>query len=123
MTGVHAVVAVKGFERGKYRLAGALTEAERHLLIKTMLDDVLEALRAAPGIASINVLSSDVGVLPKDVEQIVDAGVGLNAAVAHAARVLSNEGAHSLLFLPADLPFITVDDIEALLAAANDHDA
>jgi 2-phospho-L-lactate guanylyltransferase len=123
MRGVHAVVAVKGFERGKYRLAGALTEAERHLLIKTMLDDVLEALRAAPGIASINVLSSDVGVLPKDVEQIVDAGVGLNAAVAHAARVLSNEGAHSMLFLPADLPFITVDDIEALLAAANDHDA
>jgi 2-phospho-L-lactate/phosphoenolpyruvate guanylyltransferase len=124
MIGVHAVVAVKGFERGKYRLAGVLTEAERHLLIKTMLDDVLEALRAAPGIASINVLSSDIVVLPNDIEQIVDpGGVGLNAAVAHAARVLSNEGAHSMLFLPADLPFITVDDIEALLAAANDHDA
>lgn len=123
MTGVHAVVAVKGFERGKHRLAGVFTEAERHLLIKTMLDDVLGALRAAPGIASINVLSSDVGVLPKDVEPIVDPGVDLNAAVAHAAYVLSNDGAHSMLFLPADLPFVTADDIEALLAAAKDHDA
>jgi 2-phospho-L-lactate guanylyltransferase len=123
MTIVHAVVAVKGFERGKYRLAGVLTEAQRHLLIQTMLNDVLAALRAAPGIASINVLCSDIALLPKDIEQIVDPGTGLNAAVSHAARVLANEGAHSMLFLPADLPFVTVDDINALLAAANDHDA
>ena len=123
MNAVHAVVAVKGFERGKYRLAGVLTEAQRHLLIETMLNDVLDALRAARGIASINVLSSDMALLPKDVEQIVDPGTGLNAAVAHAARVLSNDGAHSILLLPADLPFIAVDDINALLAAANDHDA
>ena len=123
MTVVHAVVAVKGLERGKHRLAGVLTEAERHLLIKTMLNDVLDALRAAPGIASINVLSSDLGVLSNDVEQIVDPGAGLNAAIAHAARVLSNDGAHSMLFLPADLPLVTVEDINALLAAANEHDA
>lgn len=123
MTVVHAVVAVKGFERGKHRLASVLTEAERHLLIKIMLNDVLDALRAAPGIASINVLSGDLAVMPKDVEQIVDPGMGLNAAVAHAARVVSNEGAHSMLLLPADLPFVTVDDINALLAAAKDHDA
>lgn len=120
---VHALVAVKGFERGKYRLAGVLTEAERRLLIQTMLDDVLDALRATPGIASINVLSSDVTVLPNDVERIVDPGAGLNAAIAHAARVLSNDGAHSMLYLPADLPLVTVDDINALLAAAKDHDA
>jgi len=120
---VHAVVAVKGFERGKHRLASVLTEAQRHLLIKTMLNDVLDALRAAPGIASINVLSSDVGVLSNDVEQIVDPGTGLNAAVANAARVLSNDGAHSMLLLPADLPLVTVDDINALLAAAKEHDA
>jgi 2-phospho-L-lactate/phosphoenolpyruvate guanylyltransferase len=123
MIAVHAVVAVKGFERGKYRLAGVLTEAQRHLLIETMLNNVLNALRAASGIASINVLSNDVSVLPKDVRQIVDPGAGLNSAVAHAAHVLSSEGARSMLFLPADLPFVTVDDINALLAAANDHDA
>lgn len=124
MTSVHAVVPVKGLERGKYRLAGALTEAERHLLIETMLGDVLDALRATPGIASINVLSSEAAVLlPKDVEQIVDPGEGLNAAVMHAARVLSNEGARSMLLLPADLPFVTSEDIGALLAAASDHDA
>lgn len=120
---VHAVVAVKGLERGKYRLAGVLTEAERHLLIKTMLDDVLDALRGTPGIATINVLSSDVTVLPNDVERIVDPGTGLNAAIAYAARVLSNDGAHSMLYLPADLPLITPDDIGALMAAAKEHDA
>lgn len=123
MTAVHAVVAVKGLQRGKFRLAGILTEAQRQLLITTMLNNVLDALRAAPGITSINVLSGDVGVLPKDVEQIVDPGTGLNAAIAHAARILSNDGAHSMLLLPADLPLVTVDDINALLAAAKDHDA
>ena len=123
MTAVHAVVAVQGFERGKYRLAGVLTEAQRHLLVSTMFNGVLEALRETPGIASINVLSSEPIVLPKDVEQIVDPGTGLDAAIANAARVLSNEGAHSMLFLPADLPFITADDIVALLVAAKDHDA
>jgi 2-phospho-L-lactate guanylyltransferase len=123
MTAVHAVVAVKGLERGKYRLSGVLTEAQRHLLIQTMLNDVLNALRGARGIASINVLSSDTIVLPRDVEKIVDPGVGLNAAVAYAARVLSDEGAGSMLFLPGDLPFVTAQDIDALLAAASDHDA
>ena len=123
MKSVHAVVAVKGLERGKYRLAGALTEGQRRLLIETMLNDVLDALRATPGIASINVLSSDTAVLPKDVEQIVDPGDGLNAAVTYAAQVLSNDGAASMLLLPADLPFVTADDIGALLEAANDHDA
>lgn len=91
MTPAHAVVAVKGLERGKNRLAEALTEKERHLLITTMLSDVIGALRATRGIASINVLSSDSAVLPKDVEPIVDPGEGLNAAVAHAASVLSND--------------------------------
>lgn len=123
MTAVHAVVAVAGFERDKHRLARVLTETARHLLIKTMLNDVLAALRATPGIASINVLSSDIRLLQKDVEQIVDPGTGLNAAVANAARTLANEGAHSMLLLPGDLPFITVDDIVALLDAAKDHDA
>ena len=123
MTAVHAVVAVKGLQRGKYRLAGALTEAERHLLIKTMLSNVLDALRATPGVASINVLSGDAAALPADVELIVDPGEGLNAAVTHAARVLANEGAESMLLLPADLPFVTTDDISALLDAAGDHDA
>lgn len=123
MTAVHAVVAVKGLERGKHRLAGVLTESERHLLIKTMLNGVLDALRATPGIASINVLSSDTTVLPKDVEQIFDPGEGLSAAVAYAACVLADEGAKSMLVLPADLPFVTSDDISALLAAATDHDA
>lgn len=123
MTGVHAVVAVKGLDRGKYRLAGALTETQRHLLITTMLGDVIEALRATQGIASVYVLSGDRAVLPDNVEHIDDPGAGLNAAVSHAARVVSTAGGKSMLVLSADLPFVTADDIGALLAAAKDHDA
>jgi 2-phospho-L-lactate/phosphoenolpyruvate guanylyltransferase len=123
MTPVHAVVAVKGLERGKYRLAKVLTEAQRQLLIKTMLSNVLDALRATPGIASINVLSTDTAALPADVELIVDPGDDLNGAVEYAARVLANEGAGAMLLLPGDLPFVTSGDIAALLDAASDHDA
>lgn len=123
MTGVHAVVAVKGFERGKYRLAGALNPSQRHLLIATMLDDVLNALRATRGIASISVLTGDSAVLPPGMRHICDPGMGLNVGVACAATVLSDLGARSMLILPADLPFVTSDDIGALLAGGRDHDA
>lgn len=123
MTAVHAVVAVKGLDRGKNRLSGVLTEAQRHLLIRTMLNDVIGALRGARGVASINVLSSQSIALPGDIERIADPGAGLNAGLAYAARVLSDEGASSLLFLPGDLPFVTSEDIDVLIEAASDHDA
>lgn len=123
MSDVHVVIAVKGLERGKDRLAHVLTVAERHRLIMTMLDDVLETLGATAGLGSISVLTRDRALLPAGVHHIDDQGFGLNAAVAHAARSLAESGARAMLVLPADLPFVTSPDIDALLAAAKHHDA
>jgi 2-phospho-L-lactate/phosphoenolpyruvate guanylyltransferase len=124
MTAVHAVVAVKGSARGKHRLAGTLTEAQRQGLIEAMLIDVLDALRGChrggEGIASINVLTQDAALLPAGVGHIPDQGLGLNAAIAHAAAMLASTSAESMLVLPADLPFVTSEDIWALIAAGRD---
>jgi 2-phospho-L-lactate/phosphoenolpyruvate guanylyltransferase len=123
VSAVHVVVAVKGLERGKHRLAGVLTQAERQQLITTMLHDVLDAVRATAGIANVSVLSKDRSLLPEGVEHLDDPGLGLNPAIARAAHLLASAGARSMLLLPADLPFVTPDDLGALLTAAGNHDA
>jgi 2-phospho-L-lactate guanylyltransferase len=120
---MHVVVAVKGLAGGKHRLAGVLTEAERHRLITTMLRDVLDTLSATAGIHHVSVLTRDRSLLPEGVGHLDDPGLGLNPAIAHAARVLSQAGVRSMLVLPADLPFATPDDFGELLAAAERHDA
>ena len=123
MNAMHVVVAVKGLELGKHRLAGVLTDAERRQLIALMLGDVLDTLHAASGVDAVSVLTADRSLLPEGVGHIDDQGFGLNAAVAHAARLLSAAGVRSMLVLPVDLPFVTSVDIAALLTAAKSHNA
>lgn len=122
MSAVHAVIAVKGLQRGKHRLAGVLTDADRRRLIIAMLEDVLQAVRGS-NIGPVHVLTQDLSLLPDDVHHLDDPGLGLNAAIAHAADWLTMHGAKSMLVLPADLPFVSADDIGALLEAAKDADA
>jgi 2-phospho-L-lactate guanylyltransferase len=114
---LHVVVAVKGLTQGKGRLAGVLAPDQRRRLIVTMLEDVLATLKATSGIAEVSVLTPDATVVPGGQARIDDAGLGLNAAVAHAAQVLALAGVQRMLVLHADLPFATPDDIQALIEA------
>jgi 2-phospho-L-lactate guanylyltransferase len=118
---VHAVVALRSLDHGKRRLAGALTGRERHKLIQTMMGDVLATLRGTSGVAALSVLTGDASLVPPGCSHIRDPGLGLNAAVSHAARVLVAAGASAMLVLPADLPFLGVEDIHALIDAGRDH--
>jgi 2-phospho-L-lactate guanylyltransferase len=120
---LHVVVAVKGLERGKHRLAGVLAPEDRQRLIVTMLDDVLSALRAVIESRHISVLTRDVSLVPEGVGHIDDRGFGLNAAISHAAHVVTRAGGRSMLVLPADLPFATSADMDAILRAAKQHAA
>jgi 2-phospho-L-lactate guanylyltransferase len=122
VNGVWAAVPVKGFANAKQRLAGVLTPAQRAALAAAMLEDVLEALAAAP-LAGILVNTPDpqAAALARawGAEVIADdAASGHTGAVAAMARWLIAVGRPAMLALPGDLPRVTAAEIAALCAAA-----
>ncbi|HLH24916.1 MAG TPA: 2-phospho-L-lactate guanylyltransferase [Chloroflexota bacterium] len=127
-----AVVPVKGLATAKGRLAPLLTPAEREALAAALLADVLAALRAAPAVARVLVVSPDAAALSLAEEwgaaPLAELGAtgpgdyppgeeaGLNAALDYAATVAAGGGASALLTLPADLPLVTPADVAAVVA-------
>jgi 2-phospho-L-lactate guanylyltransferase len=83
-------------------------------LVRLMLKRVLAELLASRTIGRIAVVSPERDTLAADITVLEDAGGGLNAAL-DAARVLVRQGARELVVLPADLPFVTAADIDALV--------
>ncbi len=107
---ITAIVPVKTLATAKGRLARFLAPAERRALVQAMLDDVLAALLAARNIARVGVVSADAAVLAqaaaRGVETLIDQHGDLNAALTAATLVLH-----------ADVPLVTPDEIEQLVAA------
>ncbi|MGH7061389.1 MAG: 2-phospho-L-lactate guanylyltransferase [Stellaceae bacterium] len=117
-----AVVPVKERDRAKERLAPALPPPLRQALAAAMLEDVLTALAAAPGLAGLILVTVDPAahILARHYgARVVETGAreGHSGAVAAAAQLLAAEGAAGMLTLPGDIPLVTADEIEALLAA------
>ena len=122
VTDIHAVVPVKNLGDVKQRLAGVLERPERTALFRAMLEDVLEALSGASSLAGI-------ALVTRDEEAIALAGRygaecliepenrGHTAAVEFAARALAARGAGALLQVPGDIPRVTSEEIEAVIAA------
>ena len=118
---VHVVVPVKEPRNAKTRLAQVLSLEERARLTATMLRDVCAALGEAAragGIEAISILTGDAALVPSGLGHIADAGSGLNAALAQAARELVRRGAAALLIVPADVPFVEAADLRTLIGAA-----
>jgi len=118
-----AVVPVKPLEESKSRLAGALSQAERSALARSLLERTLRMLAATPEVALVLVVSRDPAVL----KLARDLGAGalredcppeLNASLEFASRYAAEHGAGAVLALPADLPLVTPEDIAALAALA-----
>jgi 2-phospho-L-lactate/phosphoenolpyruvate guanylyltransferase len=117
-----AVVPVKELERAKMRLAPLLPPESRQALMLAMLEDVLEALAATPGLAGLAVVTVDQRageVAAKYGARLIEAGArdGHTGAVAAAARVLAEEGCSGMLTLPGDIPLVTAAEIASLVAA------
>ncbi|HTW38665.1 MAG TPA: 2-phospho-L-lactate guanylyltransferase [Steroidobacteraceae bacterium] len=118
---VHAVIPLKRAMRGKTRLARALGDAERTQLVRVMARHVVQAVAAAPEVARVHVLTSDASLAPDYCAQIADREAELNASLAYAARVLRAQGAQALLIVHGDLPFLTTEDVRALVLASAPH--
>ncbi|TZG24154.1 2-phospho-L-lactate guanylyltransferase [Sphingomonas montanisoli] len=115
MIGWTALVPIKAPADRKTRLAPHLSPAEREALTDDMLAHVAEVLKASPSVARAILLSPEP---PEDGFDgwIADEGRGLNAELEGARAHLDCD----LLVLHADLPRLTVHDVETLLADAVD---
>jgi 2-phospho-L-lactate guanylyltransferase len=117
-----AVVPVKERVSAKERLAPMLRPEMRQALALAMLEDVLAALTATPGIAGLLVVTVDreAGRLAANYgARLIEVGArdGHTGAVTAAARLLAAEHRSGMLTLPGDIPLVTPAEIARLLAA------
>ncbi len=116
---VHAVIPLKDPVNGKSRLANALAAPLRIELIRAMLDHVADCLTKTSGVVEVGVLTTGPHLVPRGCTYVCDGGLELNAAVSRAARELRSRGAKgTLLVVHGDLPFVTPQEIEDLIAAS-----
>lgn len=94
---------MKSLPLAKGRLAPVLDAAGRRALAQKMLDHVLGTLQEAG--------------LPVRVANGAGNDADLNRDVTDAARAVQAEGADDLLLVMADLPYLSVADIQALIEA------
>lgn len=115
-----AVIPVKRLLESKRRLAHLLAPQARAELIANFLDNLLSVLNDSPGIDRVLVVTDDPAVM-RIAERhgamllVEENTAGLNAAVAAGAGLAAGSGATAMLVLPADLPFVRVEDIEEML--------
>lgn len=121
MNAVWAAVPVKEFTGAKQRLSALLTAAQRETLAATMLEDVLTALAAAKRLGGIMVNTVD----PRAADLALRYGArvvtesardGHTGAVNGMGRLLAAEG-HAMLTMPGDIPLVTPDEVDAVVAA------
>jgi 2-phospho-L-lactate/phosphoenolpyruvate guanylyltransferase len=132
------IVPTRGFEAGKSRLAPVLSPAQRGELNRHLLGVVLAAIAGACRAQDrILLVSPDRAVLefaarcgaqglsePASIEAIDatdrEAGfaeVRLNRALEYAAQHARRAGARGLIVVPADLPCVQREDLQALAEA------
>jgi 2-phospho-L-lactate guanylyltransferase len=116
-----AIVPVKALGNAKQRLAAVLPPEARRRLMLVMLHDVLAVLKQVEALGPIMVISPD-----PDVAAIAERegllivrearSTGHSAAVAAGLALAKSRGATRVLTLPADVPLVSADEIEAVVA-------
>jgi len=114
------IVPVKPLRRSKSKLTNILSEDDRAILNLKMYENTLRALKDIKIPHQVLVVSKDSSVLSlarsynaKTLQE--DGDSGLNLALKKAVQVVKAYSAQSVLILPADLPFITKEDIEGVM--------
>jgi 2-phospho-L-lactate/phosphoenolpyruvate guanylyltransferase len=119
---VWAVVPIRGLQSAKTRLSPDLDPAERLALVTEMLRRTLVATRDAESIEGTVVVTLDPAVAGIATAHravgLVDLLPGLNDAIRAARSLAVARDASAVLILPADLPSITADRLDALVAEA-----
>ena len=119
---IRAVIPVKETGGAKQRLGTAIPDALRSRFALAMLEDVLTALSAVPGLGGIAMVTLDdeaTRLASRYGAQIVTDGAreGQTGAVAGAARLLEQQGRSAMLAVPGDIPLIRPEEVSRMLAA------
>lgn len=110
-----ALVPIKPRTLCKTRLASVLSPPQRIALVRTLLSHVLDTLRATTGVDHIALVSAERDCVADDVRLLLDHGNDLNSGLESGVARAIAAGATTVLILPADLPLLTVADVERLL--------
>lgn len=119
-----AIVPVKPLRRGKSRLSGVLSEEERTQLNYSMFRHTVQVLTSVPEIHNTLVVSRDPAALAlaRDFGAktlLEDGNPTLNTALRRATAVAQAYATAGVLIIPADLPLLTVEDVQMLVARAS----
>lgn len=114
------IVPVKSLQETKSRLSRILLPGERAQLTQAILARTLTLLQTMTAVCQILVVSRDSTVANlathAGCHTIAEpVGSGLNGAVTIGAAFAASKDASHLLILPADLPFLSRDDLDLLL--------
>jgi 2-phospho-L-lactate/phosphoenolpyruvate guanylyltransferase len=122
---VWAVIPVKPLNRAKSRLERVLSADQRLEFAEIMLRQVLSVATNTPQITGTVVISRDTRVIgiarefgAKTIQE--SSYSDLNPALERAASVLRAWRADAMFVLPADLPFISSEDIAKMIHAGQD---
>jgi 2-phospho-L-lactate guanylyltransferase len=115
------VMAVKAIDEGKSRLSATIADEDRKLLNIKMFRHVFNIVRKVIPAERVVVISRSEALLDEaragGAYGAPETGRELNAALTEASHIAVERGATELLTLSSDLPFLTADDVRALLAA------
>ncbi len=118
---IAAVIPVGSLEGAKTRLGEMLDAEERHDLVIRLLARTVDAALTAKRVEDVLVISPDRDVLARAAERgartLRQRGRGLNAGVRDGRDDAAAGGADAVLILPTDLPFVSAEAIDAVLAA------
>ena len=117
MDAAHVLIPLKRLDDAKSRLANVLTAEERSALMLELLEGVLAAADEAD-LGPITIVSSE-PALPDGVAHFDDQGLAWNDALAAAMREVVTEPIAAVV--SADLPRVTAEDFQALVAATPDR--
>lgn len=115
------VIPVKPLRRSKSKLTNILSEDDRTLLNFQMYENTLKVLSEIKIPHQELVVSKDSSVLSlarsynaKTLQE--DGDSGLNGALKKSIQVIGAYSAQKVMVLPADLPFITREDLEGVMS-------
>lgn len=118
---VIAVIPVGTLEGAKSRLGAVLDAEERHDLAASLARRTIAAAVATPAIHEVLVITPDdeVRALALDLgaRPLRQRSSGLNDGLREARAEAISAGAGAILILPIDLPHITPDAVEAVVAS------
>ncbi|HET6446002.1 MAG TPA: 2-phospho-L-lactate guanylyltransferase [candidate division Zixibacteria bacterium] len=122
---IWAIIPVKPLFDSKSRLAQVLSPEERADLTSRILESTVQVLNDVDDIDRILVVSRD----SKALKIARNGGAltysetdkqGLNSALTRATQIAATQKADCVLIIPADLPFVSAEDVQEMIKQATE---